>query len=162
MKIAILDKAKKKKFIEGLSDLGLLKIPELLIRSGKERIRAYSGSFSKEEIMLIWKNLPIEGVGLYVGKELIDRHGKREIRLSIDGLHNWKGQISKNIVELDEGKEEMWFKGKNIEFEKSLGLNGFVAIKSKKSKDFIGTGKLSEEGKSLFSYLPKERRRKGD
>lgn len=160
MKISILDKAKKKKFIEGLSELGLSKIPELLVRSGTERIRAYSGSFSNEEIMEIWRMLPIEGVGLYVGKELIDRHGRREIRLSIDGLHNWKNQITKNIVELDEEMEEKWFKGKNLEFEKPIGFTGFVAVKSKESKDFIGTGKLSDDGKTLFSYLPKERRRK--
>ncbi|MBT7567304.1 hypothetical protein HN630_00175, partial [archaeon] len=69
MKISILDKTKKKKFIAGVEDLGMKKIPELLIRTGRERIRAYSGNLSKEEIMELWMILPFEGIGLYVGKD---------------------------------------------------------------------------------------------
>ena len=53
MKIQILDKTKKKKLISGLEEFGINKIQELLIRTGKERIRAYSGNLSKEEIKIV-------------------------------------------------------------------------------------------------------------
>ena len=48
MKIEILNKAKKKKIIQNLEEFGIKKIPELLVRTGRERIRAYSGSLSKD------------------------------------------------------------------------------------------------------------------
>ena len=35
MKIQIMDRAKKKKFIAGLSDLGMKKIPQILVRVGR-------------------------------------------------------------------------------------------------------------------------------
>ncbi len=165
MKIQILDKAKKKKFIEGSSELGLTKIRELLIRTGKERIRAYSGNLSKEEIMDIWKVLPIEGVGLYVGKDMVNRHGVREVRLSLDGLHTWKEQITKKVIVLNEEQEKVWFSGKNVELDAEQvkefeGMVGFFAIRSFDDKDFIGTAKIGVDGKTLYGFLPKERRRK--
>jgi NOL1/NOP2/fmu family ribosome biogenesis protein len=160
MRIQILDKAKKKKFIEGLSEFGLKKIPQLLIKSGKERVRAFSGSLSKEEIMEIWRITPIEGVGLYVGKDSIDkRNGRREVRLSLDGLHIWQDQISDNTLQLDKEQEIEWFKGNNVELD-GKKENGFVAVKSADGKDFIGVGKIGDEGKTLYGFLPKERRRK--
>jgi len=161
MKIQIMDRAKKKKFIAGLSDLGMEKIPELLVRSGKERMRAYSGDLSTEQIMEIWRLLPIEGVGLYVGKDMVNRNGVREIRLSLDGMHVWKKQLTKRILVLNEEQEGNWFLGKNIELsdEQAEGIsNGFVSVKSADGKDFVGMGKIG--GKTLFGFLPKERRRR--
>ena len=161
MKIQIMDRAKKKKFIAGLSDLGMEKIPELLVRSGKERMRAYSGDLSTEQIMEIWRLLPIEGVGLYVGKDMVNRNGVREIRLSLDGMHVWKKQLTKRILVLNEEQEGNWFLGKNIELsdEQAEGIsNGFVSVKSADGKDFVGMGKIG--GETLFGFLPKERRRK--
>jgi len=161
MKIQILDRAKKKKFIAGLSNLGLKKIPQLLIKTGKERIRAYSGNLSNEEIMDIWRLLPIEGIGLYVGKEMINRNGVREVRLSLEGLHLWKEQLTERVFVLTEGQEEDWFLGKNIELDDSqIGKisDGFVSVNA--GEDFVGTGKIGNGGKTLFGFLPKERRRK--
>ena len=109
MKIQIMDRAKKKKLIAGLDNLGLKKIPQLLVRSGKERIRAYSGDLSTEQIMEIWRLLPIEGVGLYVGKDMINRNGVHEIRMSLDGMHLWKEQLTERIFQLTENQEEIWF-----------------------------------------------------
>ena len=163
MKIQILDRAKKKKFIAGLENLGMRKIPELLIRSGKERIRAYSGDLSTEQIMEIWRLLPIEGVGLYVGKDMVNRSGVREIRLSLDGMHLWKKQLVERIFILTEDQEEVWFKGDEIELNgDQVGKisDGFVSVKSSDEKDFVGVGKIGSEGKILYGFLPKERRRK--
>jgi len=161
MKIQILDRAKKKKFIAGLSDLGMKKIPQLLIRSGKERIRAYSGNLSTEEIMEIWRLQPIEGVGLYVGKDMVNRSGVREVRLSLDGMHIWKEQLTERVFILTQKQEEEWFKGKDIELDKDqVGKisDGFVNVKA--GEDFVGIAKIGNSGKTLFGFLPKERRRK--
>lgn len=163
MKIALLDNAKKKKIIECVENIGIKKIPYLLLKSGNERIRAFSGDLSNDELMKIWSILPIEGVGLYIGKEQIDRkNGKREVRLSLDGLHILKEQISGNVIFLNKEQEEKWFYGKDIDFEEDIGLRGFVAVFSKEDNDIIGTGKISADGKILFSYLPKERCRRGN
>jgi NOL1/NOP2/fmu family ribosome biogenesis protein len=165
MRIQILDKTKKKKFIEGAKNLGLKKIPELLIRAGKEKIRAYSGNLSKEEIMVLWRILPVEGIGVYVGKENIDRSGVRNVRLSIEGLHVWKDQITYDRITLTKEQETKWFLGQDIELTqeqiKSFGdKKNFIAIESFDKKDFIGTAKIGNQGKTLFGFLPKERRRK--
>ena len=162
MNLKILDKTKKNKFIEGLSELGLEKVPEILIKTGNERVRAFSGNLVREELNEWFRILPVELVGLYVGKEIIDRHGVSEVRLSLDGLHLWKEQIKNNIIELDKEQEEKWFLGRDLEFGGAEFSGKFVAIKSKGSGDFIGTGKVSIDSKTLFNYLPKERRRKSN
>ena len=159
MKIEVLSRAKKKKFIEGLSELGITKIPQMLVRSGKEKIRAFSGNLDREQIMEIWRLLPIEGIGLYVGKDMVNRSGVREIRLSLDGMHVWKKQLNKRILKLTKEQETDWFLGRDIELnEKQRMKNGFVSVKS--GDDFVGVGKIGDDGKILFGFLPKERRRK--
>ena len=167
MRIQIMDRAKKKKFVAELEDLGMKKIPQMLVRSGKERIRAFSGSLNKDDIYDIWRLLPIEGVGLYVGKDMVNRNGVKEARLSLDGMHVWKEQLTEKVLVLTEEQEEEWFAGKNIELneeqkKKFEGIKGFVSVRSSDDKDFIGNGKLGDEGATLFGFLPKERRRKGD
>jgi len=165
MKIQIMDRAKKKKFIAELADLGMKKIPEMLVKSGKERVRAFSGSLGKDDIYDIWRLLPIEGIGLYVGKDLMNRNGVREVRLSLDGMHVWKEQLTEKNFVLTEEQEDEWFKGNNIELTKEQvkkfgDVKGFVAVKSSDSKDFVGNGKLGADYETLFGFLPKERRRK--
>ncbi len=165
MKIQIMDRAKKKKFIAGLSNLGMKKIPELLIKDINKKLYAYSGDLSTEQIMEIWRLLPIEKVGLYVGNDIINRNGVHEFRISIDGMHLWKEQLSERIIQLTEEQEKDWFKGKNIELdEKQVGNigNGSVNVKSFSGNDFVGMGKIgsSDSGITLFSFLPKERQRK--
>ncbi len=166
MKIEILNKAKKKKLLQNTQEFGIAKIPELLIRTGRERIRAFSGSLSTEEIYDLWRILPIEGIGLYVAKDAINKKsGEHETRISLDGLHAWQKQIDKKIIILSTEQEIDWFKGKNIELtekqQNTLKENkGFFTIKSADKKDFIGMGKLGDGGKTIYSFLPKERRRK--
>ena len=166
MKIQVLDRAKKKKFLSGLEEFGLRKIPELLVRTGKERVRAFSGSLSREEIMEIWRMFPIEGVGLYVGKEFVNRNGTREVRLSVDGMHAWKEKLTDKIFVLNEEQEEDWFEGRDVKLDKEqCDYEGFVLVKSADERDFVGMGKLGIRNQKsgvriLFGYLPKERRRR--
>ena len=163
MKIKIMDRAKKKKLIAGLDNMGMKKIPQLLVKSGSERVRAYSGDLSTEQIMEIWRLLPIEGVGLYVAKDMIHRNGAHEIRLSLDGMHLWKEQLTKRVFTLTKEQEIVWFRGDNVELnEDQIGKisDGFVNVKSSSGDDLVGMGKIGSEGKTLYGFLPKERRRK--
>jgi NOL1/NOP2/fmu family ribosome biogenesis protein len=159
MKIDVLSRGKKKKFIEGLSGLGIKKIPQMLVRSGKEKIRAFSGDLDREAIMNIWHILPIEGIGLYVGKDMMNRNGVREVRLSLDGMHIWKEQLTERILELDEEQEKEWFLGRDVELRGDQKVEaGFVSVRA--GEDFVGVGKVNSDGNMLFGFLPKERRRK--
>ncbi|MFA5485293.1 MAG: hypothetical protein WC260_03540 [Candidatus Pacearchaeota archaeon] len=167
MRIEFLDKSKKKKILEHLNYLGLEKIEGLFLKSGSERIRIYSGDLSKEDILIFYNLLPIESVGLYFAKEILDkRNGQKEIRLSLDGSHLLKEKIKNNIISLDSEQEKKWFFGEDIdlndeqvEFVKNF-KERFVIVQSKSSFDFIGTGKLSVSGIKIYNFLPKERRRK--
>jgi len=167
MRIEFLDKAKKKKVLEYLNYLGLNEIDGLFLKSGKERIRVYTGDFNKDDILVFYNLLPIESVGLYFAKEILDKsNGQREIRLSLDGSHLLKDQIKNNIISLDSEQEKKWFFGEDIDLnEEQIELvkdfkERFVVIQSKDCFDFIGTGKLSVCGTKVYSFLPKERRRK--
>lgn len=160
MKIDILNKSKKEEFLEEVSYLGKFKLPHLFIGTGNESIRVYSGNLSSNEVLDIWRNFPIEGVGLYFGKKIIDRHGKKESRLSLDALHLLKNNIDSNVIELTKEQLEKWFLGNNIELnaeqkEKYKDVENFVAVKYEDS--FVGTAKLNSQG-ILLSFLPKERR----
>lgn len=160
MKIDILSRGKKKKIVENLGYTGIGKIDEMLIRSGKEKIRAFSGDLTREEIMDIWHLLPIEGIGLYVVKDIMNRNGKHEVRLTLDGMHVWKEQLKGRVLDLSEEQEVDWFLGRDIElsYEQSRIGEGFVLVRS--GEDFVGVGKVGGDGKLLFGFLPKERRRK--
>ena len=162
MKIDILDKTKKRKFLGELEFLGKLKTNALMIRTGKERIRAYTGGLSTEEIWEFWRAFAVEGVGLYVGKETVDKNGVKEERLSVDGLHFFKEQIVSGVLILNENQEAEWFSGKEIEVGDGQveNLQDFVAVKAESSGDFIGFGKLNKDKNLVYNYLPKERRRK--
>ncbi len=163
MKIDPLNKSKKKRFLEELSYLGKLRTKALFIKTGKERIRAYTGMLSTEEVWDFWRAFQVEGIGLYIGKENINKNGVREIRVSVDGLHFFKDQIIDGILELDKKQEEEWFLGKEVETKEWQVKNiksDFVAVRSKNSGDFIGMGKLNKDKTLVYNYLPKERRRK--
>jgi NOL1/NOP2/fmu family ribosome biogenesis protein len=156
-----MNKSKKEDFLKEVSYLGDFKMKQLFLHSGKEQIRIFSGGILSDELMKIWRHFPIEAVGMYFGKEFIDRHGKKECRLSLDGLHILGNQITKNIVEIDSIQNDLWFRGNNVELTyeqkeeyKNL-VNQFVAVKFK--DDFVGTAKLNAAG-ILTSFLPKERR----
>ena len=148
----------KREIMKKLEYYGIKELPFLLISSGKEKIRGYSGSLSLEEIRKLQKNSRVEIIGIYLFHEYPD-----EIRFSLDALHLLKDQITKNIIELTDEQKEKWFRGEDIlltkeEQEKfSKEKKGFKVIKHK--DDLIGMGKLTDD--RIVNYLPKERRRKG-
>jgi len=144
-------KAQKKKILEKLSYYGITKLPHLLIPSGKEKIRGYSGDLSMDEISNLGNIANMENIGLYLFHEY-----ETEIRLSTDAIHILKDQITKNILVLNKDQKQMWFKGQDIPIpdEWKNQENGFRVLKFE--DDFIGCGKLVDD--RLINYMPKERR----
>ncbi len=147
-KFETLKRAEKERIIEKLNNqFGIKNLPYLLIRHGRERIRAFSGSLSREELEKLGENINIELVGIYLGKE--EHEG---IRLSHDApsiLHN---QITKNIIELTEEQAKEWLKGRDLEIKSDI--HGFVILKY--NEFLIGCGKSS--GERITNFVPKERR----
>lgn len=138
----------KKQIMEMLNkEFGIQELPFLLIESGKEKIRAFSGNLSKEEIQQIGEIANIELIGTY----LIRREKENDIRLSFDAPMILKDQISKNIVEINDEQFQKWIHGLDLEMPCP---NGSTIIKYK--GDLIGCGKSN--GTKIFNYVPKDRR----
>jgi NOL1/NOP2/fmu family ribosome biogenesis protein len=145
----ILKSAGKKRIIAKLSEqFGITTLPYLLVAFGKEKLRAYSGGLSREELQLLDKTLRIEGIGLYFTNSN-DRND--DLRLTLDGCQLLKNQITKNTLELKDDQAKDWLKG----FE--LGISSDRSFKVLlHNKEPIGCGKST--GEKITNFVPKERR----
>lgn len=139
---------KKKMLAELKGQFGITELPYLFIESGKEKIRAFSGSLSKEEIIEIGSMANVEGIGLYLLKK-----EETGLRLSFEALMLLSRQITKNILDIDDKQLAFWIRGSDIDTNAPAGV---YAIRH--NGDFIGCGKSN--GSRLFNYVPKERRLK--
>ena len=150
-KVELLDKTKKKKIVQKLEkDYGIEELNYLLVRSGKENIRIFSGSLSKEELNLLAKEINIELIGTKLCT-IIDEG----IRLNFDliNLPEIKSQLNKSIIELNEEEMKKWMKGEDLE-KQVENEKKFLLISHK--GDFLGIGR--NQGKFIKNYIPKERR----
>ena len=139
--------SEKKRITKQLQEqFGISKISQLLIRFGKEKIRAYSGNLSTEELKELDKILRIETAGLYIAKQQTDG-----IRITMDGVQLFKNQITKNILELNDKQKQDWLQGNDLDIKIN---NAFKILKYQ--KDFLGCGKST--GERITNFVPKERR----
>lgn len=153
MRLNFIKSSEKKEIVSVLKHFyGIDELPYLLIRTGKGKIRGYSGNLSKEEISLLGELVRLETVGAY----LINERGEG-FRISFDALSNsvLKKQICKNIVEINDEQFNLWIRGYDLEIK---FVESFVVLKYK--DDFVGIGKSN--GKRIINYLPKERILKSD
>ena len=148
--IRFLRSDERKKVIQELKQqYGIEDLPFMLIETGKEKLRAFSGSMTKEEIFQLGKIANIELIGLYIIKQ------EHDLRLSFDATHILKDQITKSIVEIDDADLDKWMHGNDIEPKQSTEKQTY-AISHK--GDFLGGGKSN--GQIIFNYVPKDRRLK--
>jgi NOL1/NOP2/fmu family ribosome biogenesis protein len=142
-----LSSSDKKGILKQLNEqFGISKIPYLLLQFGKEKIRAYSGNLSREELKILDRELRVESIGLYFIKEQEDG-----IRLSLDAVHLSKNQITKNILEINNEQAEKWLKGEDLDIKTD---KSFKILKNQ--NDFLGCGKST--GEKITNFVPKERR----
>jgi NOL1/NOP2/fmu family ribosome biogenesis protein len=147
MKMEIVRSTDKKRISDQLKEqFGISKVPYLLLRFGKEKIRAFSGSLLTDELRILDHNLRIEAAGLYLGKQQDDG-----IRLNLDAIYLLKDQITKNILELTDEQTKEWFSGHDLILK---GENSFKILKN--NGEIIGCGKST--GEKITNFMPKERR----
>lgn len=148
MKIEIL-KRNKKQEIEGMLyknfDLKI-KIPFILIKQSKEKIRIFTGNLSSSDLIRLAKILTIDSIGLYFA--FLKEH---DFRLSFDAAILY-GKDSKEFIEINSEEAKLWLSGKAI--EKNISKNGYFLIKH--NNDILGCGKLVD--KKILNFVPKERR----
>src|SRR3989344_7252886 len=136
-KVEFLYRTKKKKLIEQLNKAyGIEEINYLVLKTGAEKFRIYSGNLSIEEMNMLAKNVNLQLVGtpLCTIKD-------NDIILSFDTINipEIKKQITENIIEINDEELEKWLRGNNIERADSLSkINAkFMIIKNK--EDYVGT-----------------------
>ncbi len=162
--IDLLDKTKKKKILNLVEEeYGISELPHLFIKSGKDKIRIFSGSLSKEELNTLAKTIHVDSIGIKL-LTLEKFNSKESLRLSFDILNmpEISSQITKNFIEINQEQLKTWLKGDNIiltkkEIEELKELNSeFIIIKHK--DDFFGIAKNQINQGFLKNYVPKERR----
>ncbi|MFH1308200.1 MAG: hypothetical protein ABIH72_05085 [archaeon] len=148
MNIEFIKRVEKDEILAELSEnFGITSLPYLLIKTGKEKVRAYSGSLSKEEILKLGASINIEILGIYLFKRENDG-----LRLSFDGTSLLKDQITKSIIELNQEQAHDWLRGRDIYLKTEK--QGKVILKYK--DNLLGMGKLSQG--RITNFVPKERR----
>ena len=148
MRIEFIRTPEKRRLVEQLKEqFGIEKLPYLLIESGKEKIRAYSGIVVKEEIKELGKSLNIEAIGLYFIRK------EHDLRLSFDAPHLISEQITNKIVDINEKELNSWLHGIDLRIPAEKGT---VIIRHK--KDLVGSGKST--GEKILNHVPKEKRLK--
>jgi len=148
--LKIFNSNEKQEIINKLKkQFGIKDVKGIFVQRGVERLFLFQGDFTQKQIQELERTIPIERVGVYFGKEI-----NNDIRLSIEGVHILKNQITKNIFELNKEQAELWMKGNELEIQ--TGKRGFLVMKY--NEDFLGCGKASEL--KIGNFIPKSRRLK--
>lgn len=158
MKVEILDNTKKKKIMNMLNEnYGINEIKGLFIKTGKEKIRMFSGQISWSELNELAKNVHIELVGMQFCTLVSSESDGVRINFDAINLPAVKEQIKANIIKISDEQLAEWVSGKDINFDddKLKEFEGeFVVIKH--NSDFLGIGKIRKN--YIQNYVPKERR----
>ena len=104
--------SQKKEILAELEEnYGIEKLNYLLIEAGKKKIRGFSGSLTKEEIALLTTLTKIEVIGIYLASK------KDEvIRLNFDVAALFQNQITKNIIQINKNRLDLWLRGYDLDF----------------------------------------------
>jgi len=149
MKLQFLKSKEKRTLVEELEEqYGITELPYLLLETGKQKIRGFSGHLSKEEIVQLTRLTNVEIIGAY----LINQKDQNA-RISFDAIQLFKEQITKNIIEINNQQLQLWLRGYDLEIQAPRGI-----VVLKYQEDLVGIGKSNTE--KIFNYVPKERKLK--
>lgn len=148
MSFRFIKSSEKKEILSKLDEeLGIKRLNYLLIESSNEKIRGFSGTLSREEIIKLSELTNIEGIGAY----LIKIEENRLWRLSHDATQLLKNDIKKNIISVNDEEAEKWLKGENIRVE---NMEGIVVVQNRGINIGCGIAKSN----IILNHVPKERR----
>jgi NOL1/NOP2/fmu family ribosome biogenesis protein len=147
--VTFIKSKEKKEIVEELEkEYGITELPYMLIETGREKLRGFSGSLTKEELIELSDLTRIELIGMY----LISRRDD-DFRINFDALPLFKEQITKNLIQIDKQQLELWLRGSTLDIKSKRGI-----VILKYGDDFVGVGKSNTE--TIFNYVPKERKLK--
>src|SRR3989338_5266926 len=130
--IKFIKSSEKKEILKKLDILyGIKELPYLLIERGKERIRAFSGNLSKEELSKLIEITNVELIGMY----MISAKDE-DLRLSFDSISLLRKKITKSIFTIDENQYNLWIRGYDLEIEIPSGM-----VILSYDKELVGLGK---------------------
>lgn len=124
---------------------GITSLPSVLLETGKEKVRVFSGSLSQREIEDLATVSNVEIIGLYTVRK------EHDLRLSFDATQVFTSQLSKNIVDISEEQRAQWIRGHDLDMQAPRGT---VIVRC--GIDFLGCGKST--GEKIINHVPKERR----
>ena len=117
----------------------------LLIKAGQGRIRA-----ATREVFEAARRLrKVQQLGLYVAKI-----SRGDVFLSIEGSQLLNGEITKNVIELDEEAANKWMKASPITAQMRYDSRYVVA---KTGDLYLGSGRVTRDGK-IYPQIAKWRR----
>jgi NOL1/NOP2/fmu family ribosome biogenesis protein len=146
MNLRFIKSSEKARLLEQLREqFGIEELQFLLIETGKEKVRGYTGHLSKDELAQLGQLINIEIIGIYLLKQ------ERELRLSFDATQLLSEQINLRVVDLTEEQTKQWMKGQDIALK---ALPGIYVVRFQ--RDCLGCGRSN--GETLFNYVPKDRR----
>ena len=147
MNIEFYNTKKRKKLISQLNEqFGIVEIPRILFETGKEKIRAFSGTLNREEIQTLGTITNIEIIGLYICKQEMGG-----IRLSFDGSMLLGTEAKENTIELNAEQAHEWLNGKDLPIQEKKGM-----YLIKYGHDILGCG--AGDNTIVHNFVPKERR----
>ncbi|MCS7134556.1 MAG: hypothetical protein NZ889_01720 [Candidatus Pacearchaeota archaeon] len=148
MKIEFLSKKQKKEIKKMLLENYGIRIDMVynLIKTGKNKIRFFTGEISEKELRMLNSLIKIESIGIpFLNLE-------KGPRLAFDAATLFGKMATKNFLELNKEQALRWMRGESIESEEEK--ERFLIIKYKGYT--LGTGKIYK--KKLLNFVPKERR----
>ena len=144
MKLHFIKSPEKRRILAELKEqFAISSLPYLLLETGKEKVRGYSGHLSKEEIQDLNRTINIETIGLYLLRK------ENPLRLSFDAPHLLSP--TKNIISLSSPQAELWLQGQDLPIKKPSGT--YIM---EHDDNFIGLGKSNSE--KILNHIPKDRR----
>lgn len=144
--ISFVSSGDKKKLLKELEERFGLKVKDyLFLQAGKERIRAFSGTMSREELAALSEFARVEFAGAYFVRQ--ESFG---LRPAFDVTQLFASEFTKGVVELTSEEFQLWIRGDTLQRELEAGV--YVV---RFGEDFLGSG-YAKNGK-LYNYVPKER-----
>lgn len=148
MNTRFLTSGEKKKLLAQLESFGMKKAPYLFIESGKERIRAFSGTLSRDELVALGGFARVEVVGTYFARK--EPFG---LRFGFDMLHLIQDSITERVIDLTAEEFEHWMRGQVLTTTMPSGI--YVM---RYQGDLVGC--TYSTGSKLLNFVPKERQKK--
>lgn len=143
----LIKRKEQKEIMKKLDEqFGIKKLPGILLRFGKEKIRLYTGNLNPDQVKELDRNFNLETTGIYFLKE-----EKGELRISFDSIYLLKDKILKNILNVNDKEAIEWLKGNDINIKTTKGMKVI-----ENDDKLLGCGKST--GEDIKNFVPKERR----